>query len=140
VQQPVLHDIFVMTNASNPFARKARPGPPADMHEAICRRAEEIYVRKGRIPGHDLENWMQAEAEILRESVQVASRRNAIVVKVEGVQYVGEYDASAAGGYAPGELAAGEAVTVRFDGDKMFVQRDDHTELETTIVKRLSQR
>jgi len=41
------------------------PPQPADLHEAIRRRAEEIYVRSGRIPGRDVENWAQAEREIL---------------------------------------------------------------------------
>jgi hypothetical protein len=108
------------------------------MHEAIGRRAEEIYARNGRVPGHDLQNWTQAEAEIFHESVRVPTKRAAIVVKVNGIQYVGEYDAVSADGYTPGEFAAGEPVPVRFDGNKMFVQRANHTELETDIVKKLS--
>ena len=108
------------------------------MHEAIGRRAEEIYARNGKTPGHDLQNWMQAEAEIFHESVRVPTKRAAIVVKVNGIEYVGEYDAVSAAGYAPGEFAAGEPVPVRFDGNKMFVQRANHIELETDIVKKLS--
>jgi len=117
---------------------KAWPKPPADMHEAICQRAEEVYIRNAKISGHDLENWMQAEAEIFRESVRTPTKRAAIVVRVDGVQYVGEYDASSAAGYAPGEFTIGEPMPVRFDGNKMFVQRANRIELETDIVKRLS--
>ena len=81
------------------------PNPrPTDQHEAIRRRAEEIYIRNGRIPGRDVENWAQAEQEILRESSSPATRRTAIVVKVNGVQYVGEYDLASANGYLPGEF------------------------------------
>ena len=40
------------------------PAPAPDQHEAIRRRAEEIYIRNGRIPGRDVENWAQAEQEI----------------------------------------------------------------------------
>jgi hypothetical protein len=56
--------LLSMTDASHSVSsgRKVRPSPPADMHDAICRRAEEIYIRNGRIPGHDLENWMQADS------------------------------------------------------------------------------
>ena len=43
----------------------------------------------------------------------------------------------AADGYAPGEFAAGDAVSVRFDADKMFVRRNGGGELETTIIKRI---
>jgi hypothetical protein len=128
-----------MTDASHSVSsgRKVRPSPPADMHDAICRRAEEIYVRNGRIPGHDLENWMQAEAEIFRDSVQARNPHRAIIVKVNGVQYVGEYDPGSAAGYVPGEFAAGQSVPVRIEGEKMFVQRANRVELETTIVKKL---
>ena len=117
-----------------------RPSPqpasssPAILQEAIRRRAEEIYVRDGRIPGRDLENWKQAEQEILRESAESTNRRTAVVVTVNGVKYVGEYDPASCGGYKPGEFAAGVRVPVRFDGNKMFVRRPNGIELETTIV------
>lgn len=112
-----------------------KPAAHADLHEAIRRRAEEIYIRNGRVPGHDLENWAQAEKEIMSEAV--GSGRTAVVVKVNGVQYLGEYDPALCDGYTPGELAKGEPVPVRFDGDKMFVKRPNGKELETRIVKTL---
>ena len=106
-------------------------------HDAIRRRAEEIYVRNGRIPGRDTENWMQAEKEILREAAG-HSHRNAIVVKVSGVCYVGEYSLDAAQGYSPGEFVAGDPISVRFDRDKMFVRLRSGRELETRIVNKTS--
>jgi len=106
-----------------------------DRDEAIRRRAEEIYIRSGRIPGHDLENWTQAEQEITREAAEPPARRTAIVVKVNGVQYVGEYALDSSEGYTPGEFKKGVPVPVRFDGDKMFVKRPNGKELETRIVK-----
>jgi len=125
-------------NTRHPQAA-ARSGPASviDQHDAIRRRAEEIYIRNGRISGRDMENWVQAEQEILRESIQEAGRSKAIVVKVNGVQYVGEYDPETSGGYTPGELMKGVAIPVRFVGDKMFVKRPNGQELETTIVKRV---
>lgn len=42
-------------------------GPPA--HEAIARRAYELYLERGAEPGRDVEDWLQAEAE-LRERRQ----------------------------------------------------------------------
>ena len=113
------------------------PVPAIDRHEAIRRRAEEIYVRSGKVPGHDLENWMQAEEEILRESFPGPANRKAVVVKVNGIHYVGEYDLSSAGGYTPGELAKGSAIPVRFAGKKMFVKRPNGLELQTTVVKKV---
>jgi len=109
----------------------------ANRQDVIRRRAEEIYIRNGRIPGRDIENWIAAEAEILREAAG-SFRRTAVAVKVGGVCYVGEYSADAADGYAPGEFAAGDPITVRFDGDKMFVRRSSGSELETRIVKKIS--
>jgi hypothetical protein len=113
------------------------PVPAVDRHEAIRRRAEEIYVRNGKIPGQDLENWMQAEEEILRESLQTRASRKAVVVKVNGIHYVGEYDLNSSGGYTPGELVKGSAIPIRFTGNKMFVKRPNGMELETTVVKKV---
>lgn len=107
-----------------------------DLHELIRRRAEEIYIRNGRIPGHDIQNWTQAEEEI-RKAFERASHRTAIVVRVRGVQYVGEYTGEAADGYTPGEFAPGAPVPVRLDGDRMFVKRPNGKVLETRIVQQI---
>jgi hypothetical protein len=109
---------------------------PADLHAAIRQRAEEIYERNGKIPGRDVENWILAEREIRCEMAEQAGRRTAVVVRVDGIDYVGEYAFSAADGYAPGEFAAGDPVAVRFEEDKMYVKRQNGKELATRIVKR----
>ncbi len=36
----------------------------APSFEEVSRRAFEIWERNGRMPGQDLENWLQAEAEL----------------------------------------------------------------------------
>src|SRR5258708_33949340 len=36
----------------------------APNHDEIRRRAYEIYVERGALPGQDLEDWLQAEREI----------------------------------------------------------------------------
>jgi hypothetical protein len=108
----------------------------ADLHEAIRRRAEEIYVQSGRIPGRDVENWIQAEREI-REQAENRNRRAAIIVRVNGAQYVGEYCPKSADGYVPGEIGIGSSVPVRLKGDKMYVKRPNGRELETTIVQKI---
>jgi len=104
-----------------------------DLHELIRRRAEEIYYQSGRIPGRDIENWTQAENEILSKG----ARRTAVVIKVNGVQCIGEYQPQFAAGYTPGEFAPGTPVSVRFQGDRMFIRRPNGLDLETTIVQRL---
>ena len=111
------------------------PAPTVDQHEAIRHRAEEIYIRNGKVRGHDLENWAQAEQEILRESAQPPTRRTAIVIRVNGAEYIGEYNPETSDGYVPGEFHPGTSMPVRFDGDKMFVKRPNGQELETIIVR-----
>ena len=108
----------------------------SEAREAIRKRAEEIYVQTGRIPGRDLENWTQAEAEIEREYGN-SVRRTAIVVDVDGVQYVGEYSSESSGGYQPGEFGMGQDISIRFEADKMFLKRPNGKELETTIVHKI---
>jgi hypothetical protein len=112
------------------------PDPAVDLQEVIRQRAEELYVQSGRIAGRDVENWVQAEHEV-RESVARRNRRAAIIVKVNGVQYVGEYTPESADGYVPGEIGAGTPVVVRLEGDKMFVERRNGKELETRIVRQI---
>lgn len=109
----------------------------SDLQELIRRRAEEIYFRTGRIPGRDAENWAQAEEEI-RQERQKLDRRTAIVVKVDGVQYIGEYRAEFSDGYAPGEFVPGTPVAVRLNGNKMLVKRPNGKVLETEIVEKIS--
>ena len=124
----------------NAAANTPNPWPTVvpDRQEAIRRRAEEIYIRNGRIPGRDVENWAQAEQEILREFGEQPARKTAIIVRVNGAEYVGEYSPESSDGYVPGEFGAGASVPVRFHGDKMFVKRPNGKELETTIVKQIS--
>jgi DUF2934 family protein len=122
----------------NTVPKTPNPWPTValDRHDAIRRRAEEIYIRNGRIPGRDLENWAQAEQEILRESAESPTRK-AIVVKVGDAQYVGEYNLESCDGYVPGEFGPGASVPVRFRGGKMQILRANGKVLETTIVKKI---
>jgi hypothetical protein len=109
---------------------------PAHILEAIRRRATEIYQRSGGVAGRDLENWCEAEAQILRESGAPMVRR-AVVINLAGVIYTGEYDSNSAGDYTPGEWKAGDPVPVRLAGDQLYLRRPNGRELQTTIVKRI---
>ena len=33
-------------------------------HDAIAKRAYELYLQRGSVPGHELDDWLQAEAEL----------------------------------------------------------------------------
>jgi hypothetical protein len=124
-------------SSSTPSDSRPWPAVPDKLQEAIRHRAELIYERSGKTPGHDMENWMQAEKEILHESASPPTPKRAIMVRVEGVQYIGEYDPASSSGYTPGEFGQGDPVPVRLDGSKMYVRRPNGKELEATIVKKI---
>lgn len=109
---------------------------PPQLLKAIRRRATELYHLSGNLEGLDLENWCQAEAEIMRDSGTSAPRR-AVVINVGGVVYTGEYDSGSADDYTPGEWKTGDPVPVRLAGDKLYLRRSNGRELQTTIVKRI---
>lgn len=44
-----------------------------NLEEEIRRLAYEIYVERGREHGHDLDDWLLAEAEIMGTSVRAAA-------------------------------------------------------------------
>lgn len=47
--------------------------PPTNVEEQIRRRAYELYEARGREDGHDLEDWLQAEAEVTGRTVTIAA-------------------------------------------------------------------
>jgi hypothetical protein len=106
------------------------------VQEAIRRRAAELFERSGRLVGHDGENWLQAEAEIVRE-LSIHPVRRAVVVNVQGVVYTGEYEPTSAQGYTPGEWTPGDPIPIRLCGDKLYLRRPNGRELQSTIVKRI---
>lgn len=41
------------------------PGRAKEIHELIARRAYDIYQGRGHVDGHDKEDWLQAESEVV---------------------------------------------------------------------------
>jgi hypothetical protein len=41
--------------------------PVTPSHEEIAALAETIFVKSGRIPGRDVENWLAAEAQLKQQ-------------------------------------------------------------------------
>jgi hypothetical protein len=80
-------------------------------------------------------NWAQAESEIWLE-MEKAERRTADVIDGSGVRCV-RYDSKACDGDSPGEFPSRQELPIRFEGEKMFVQRPNGSELETTIVAKV---
>jgi len=68
-----------MTPRSNPtrtMPRAEERHAPAEVEAEIRRRAYELYERRGRVGGHDLDDWLQAEAEVLERKFEAAELRN----------------------------------------------------------------
>ncbi len=51
------------------------PTGPADLHDAIARRAYELYEAAGRPEGQAEAHWLQAEAEVLAAAGRSAAAR-----------------------------------------------------------------
>ena len=45
--------------------RSPKPAQPNDIKESIRRRAYELYERRGKVDGFALDDWLQAEGELL---------------------------------------------------------------------------
>jgi hypothetical protein len=46
------------------MAKRIENGESKPTHEEIAHRARAIYEESGQLPGHDLDNWLQAETEL----------------------------------------------------------------------------
>lgn len=50
-------------------------GGPAELtQEAIAKRAYELFLQRGSIPGFELDDWLQAEAELVSNASVQKSR------------------------------------------------------------------
>ena len=108
-----------------------------EVEDAIRRRAEKLSEERGRTPGHEVEDWLHAEVEVMREiEASHLAKPAFVVVRFEGANYTGEYDAKSCDGYTPGEFRAGTPVEVRFHAGRMYVKRAAGKELETRIVRK----
>lgn len=54
------------------------------LHESISRRAFELFNERGKMFGHELDDWFKAEAEFLQPlPVEITENENEYVVKAE---------------------------------------------------------
>ena len=47
-----------------PLGAEIRRATSTPTYDDIAQRAYQIYEREGRLPGRDIENWLQAENEL----------------------------------------------------------------------------
>ncbi len=54
-----------------PVSQASSPVPP---HERIAARAYERWCRRGCTHGHDLQDWLEAEAEVRNEQTRLVGK------------------------------------------------------------------
>jgi hypothetical protein len=62
-----------MISAMSKDETKVAATPPSS--EAIAKRAYELYLQRGSIPGYELEDWLQAEAELTAAAAATKGRK-----------------------------------------------------------------
>ena len=55
-------------------ARSPKPAQSSNIEERIRRRAYELYQQRGRVEGFALDDWPQAEGEILGTQKQLKAK------------------------------------------------------------------
>jgi hypothetical protein len=48
------------------MAKSNETATPTD--DAIAKRAYELYLQRGSVPGHEMDDWLEAEAQLAREA------------------------------------------------------------------------
>ena len=46
---------------------------PVDLQELVRHRAFELYEQRGREDGHDLEDWLQADSELVQQRTKAVA-------------------------------------------------------------------
>ncbi len=62
------NQVLTMPEAGSvPLIRKTSPsnGSPAELEAKIRERAYQLYQERGSTPGHENEDWLRAEREVL---------------------------------------------------------------------------
>ena len=59
---------FLHSNSSDTISL-VTSGRPTDVEAQISLRAYQIYADRGGEAGHDLEDWLRAETEVMRQGI-----------------------------------------------------------------------
>lgn len=55
-----------------------------ELFDSIARRAYEIFESEGRMPGHALDDWLQAEAELFQQApLKITESREGVTVQAD---------------------------------------------------------
>lgn len=70
-------DTAAAPDSSEEFQAAARVPAPADREQAIREAAYACFEARGRVPGHELDDWLQAEAQVQQANCESASASSA---------------------------------------------------------------
>ena len=71
-----LREIASLQPFSDDFSQRSK-----EIYDSIARRAFEIFESSGRVSGHDREDWLKAEAELLHPvHLDIAESDEAVTV------------------------------------------------------------
>jgi hypothetical protein len=59
--------VKAQTTTPTPIKSANQTGPTPEMLEQIRARAHELFEQRGREEGRDLDDWLQAEAEVTQQ-------------------------------------------------------------------------
>jgi len=45
---------------------------PTELQQRIAQLAYDFYLRRGKVPGHDLEDWLAAERQVLNRFIGIS--------------------------------------------------------------------
>jgi HSP20 family protein len=77
--QSAKHPAILKLVDGDPFLQRMR-----DVYETLARRAYELFEGRGRQDGHDLEDWLHAEFELLNPvRVEISEADNELVVHAD---------------------------------------------------------
>lgn len=49
---------------NQPAKNSLQKKPPGNVPQSIQERAYELFLKRGQEPGHELEDWLQAERDV----------------------------------------------------------------------------
>jgi HSP20 family protein len=98
-----------------------------ELYDSVSRRAFEIFEKSGRSVGRDLENWFQAESEVLHPvAVSVSESEKSFTIRAEVPGFKpGELDVSIDG---PRLTIAGKRETIKERNDEKTICREQRSD------------
>ncbi len=77
--QSAKHPVILKLIGGSPFSQRMQ-----QVYNIVAHRAYELYESRGRQDGHDLEDWLRAEAELLNSlPIEVSETKDQVIVRAK---------------------------------------------------------